>query len=51
MSSQAEGSLEVKTEMMTNTDETALVETEDVEVVTTIKSEKTVGTRDSDTPI
>ena len=43
--------MEVKTEILTNTDETALVETEDVEVVTIIKSEKTVGSRDSDTPI
>ena len=41
----------MKTEILTNTDETALVETEDVEVVTIIESEKTVGTRESDTPI
>ena len=51
MSSQAEGSLEVKTEMMTNTDENALVETEDVEVVTIIKSEKMAGARNLETPI
>ena len=50
-SSQAEGSLEVKTEMMVNTDETALVETDDVGVVTIIKFDKIVGARDIETPI
>ena len=37
--------------MMVNTDETALVETDDVGVVTIIESEKIVGARDIETTI
>ena len=46
---QAQGSLEVKAEMMVKSEEAALVKTEDVEVVTIIKTEKMVGARNLET--
>ena len=48
---QAQGSLEVKAEMMVKSEGAALVKTEDVEVVTIIKTEKMVGARNLETPI
>ena len=48
---QAQGSLEVKAEMMVKSEGAALVKTEDVEVVTIIKTEKMVGARNFETPI
>jgi len=48
---QVQGSLEVKAEMMVKSQGAALAKTEDVEVVTIIKSEKMAGARNLETPI